>query len=100
MPSFEKTSAMLLIERHYEVSGLSDGWKWPAVQSLAERMELQPQEILCLVGVSAREAFKMMRANKVPLTVALHLDSLDKFWKYKNLGRPLDTNIPIDLLPI
>lgn len=100
MPSFEKTSAMLLIERHYEVTGLSDGWKWPAVQSLAERMELQPQEILCLVGVSPREAFKMMRANKVPLTVSLHLESVDRFWRHRKLGRPLDSPMPVDLLPL
>lgn len=97
-PHFRQTAAMLLIREHYRHIGLSDGWTWNQLEELAALMQVEPCELLALVGVTGAQANQCVRQNKIPLTVALHLHTIRDWHLHRRLGKELEPVIPVEIL--
>jgi len=72
---FDPTLAVL-VRRHYKLLGIISGWNREKFNRLCNLSNLLPEELGALCALSPGETFRMIRNDKFPPPVSLHLENI------------------------
>ena len=88
----------VLIWRHYEKIGIKKGWTRERFNRLCKLANLLPEELGALCAVQMGQIRTMMKNDKFPPTVSLHLAIIEGVVIEAQCGKEFAPVMPMNLL--